>query len=182
MFEHTKVNKIAHSTHSTIWTIEWKLGLLYNICYEIQPLLRLLLEKLWRGNTKKGPWFRFTNSCWVPIEKWRGKILMKTEEKYGVRRKGRRNWRTGGRGEGLWVRNLPALEKLGGVGLVKSSLAIELSRFFVYEPGADDSSPPTKFVWRGKTWNLDNSVLQCLRSPYMDMAASIINNVTALWG
>ena len=56
------------------------------------------------------------------------------------------------------------LEKLGGVGLVKSSLALELSRFFVYDsPGADESMPPTKLVWRGRTWILDNSVLQCLR-------------------
>ena len=54
------------------------------------------------------------------------------------------------------------LEKLGGVGLVKSSLAIELSRFFLYEPGADENSPPSKFVWRGRTWGLDSSVLQSL--------------------
>ena len=54
------------------------------------------------------------------------------------------------------------LERLGGVGLVKSSLAIELSRFFLYEPGADESSPPSKFVWRGRTWELDGSVLQSL--------------------
>ena len=52
------------------------------------------------------------------------------------------------------------LEKLGGVGLVKSSLAIELSQFFVYEEGASEHSAPTKFHWRGRTWDLDDSVLR----------------------
>ena len=51
------------------------------------------------------------------------------------------------------------LERLGGVGLVKSSLAIELSPFFVYEQGASEYSVPTKFRWRGSTWDLDDSVL-----------------------
>lgn len=54
------------------------------------------------------------------------------------------------------------LEKLGGVGLVKSSLAIELSRFFRYDAGADENSAPTKFTWSGRTWDLDPAVLQCL--------------------
>ena len=52
------------------------------------------------------------------------------------------------------------LERLGGVGLVKSSLAIELSPFFVYEQGASEYSAPTKFRWRGRTWDLDDSVLR----------------------
>ena len=51
------------------------------------------------------------------------------------------------------------LERLGGVALVKSSLAFELSRFFVYEQGADENSPPVKFSWRGRIWDLDESVL-----------------------
>ena len=51
---------------------------------------------------------------------------------------------------------------LGGVGLVKSSLAIELSRFFLYEEGAKESHPPVMFRWRGKTWKLDNSALKLL--------------------
>ena len=50
-------------------------------------------------------------------------------------------------------------ERLGGVGLVKSSLAIELSRFFVYEEGAGESAHPVGFRWRGRTWELDTSVL-----------------------
>lgn len=54
------------------------------------------------------------------------------------------------------------LAHLGGVGLVKSSLAIELSRFFVYEEGAKESHPPVMFRWRGITWELDNSALKLL--------------------
>lgn len=51
---------------------------------------------------------------------------------------------------------------LGSVGLVKSSLAIELSHFFVYEEGANENHPPVAFRWRGKTWELDSSILKCL--------------------
>ena len=54
-------------------------------------------------------------------------------------------------------------EKLEGVGLVKSSLAIELSRFFVYEDGATESSSPVGFRWRGTTWTIDGSTVRKLR-------------------
>ena len=51
--------------------------------------------------------------------------------------------------------------KAGGVGLVKSSLAIELSRHFGYEGGSDpETSAPTSFNWRGHTHTLDNTVLE----------------------
>lgn len=50
-------------------------------------------------------------------------------------------------------------ENLGGVGLVKSSLAIEFSRFFVYEAGAGEYSHPVGFRWQGKTWQLDTAVV-----------------------
>lgn len=53
-------------------------------------------------------------------------------------------------------------ERLGGVGLVKSSLAIELSRFFVYEEGVGESGHPVGFRWRGRTWELDGTVLDQL--------------------
>ncbi len=49
-------------------------------------------------------------------------------------------------------------EHLGAVGLVKSSLAIELSHFFLYD-GAKESEPPIAFKWRGRRYKLDNSVL-----------------------
>jgi hypothetical protein len=55
-------------------------------------------------------------------------------------------------------------DKLEGVGLVKSSLAIELSRFFVYEEGAcSESSSPVGFRWRGRTWTIDGSTVNRLR-------------------
>lgn len=54
-------------------------------------------------------------------------------------------------------------DKLEGVGLVKSSLAIELSRFFVYEDGATESSSPVGFRWRGITWTIDGSTVRKLR-------------------
>ena len=54
-------------------------------------------------------------------------------------------------------------ENLGGVGLVKSSLAIELSRFFVYEDGAGEHAHPVGFQWQGKRWQLDTAVLTRLK-------------------
>ena len=54
-------------------------------------------------------------------------------------------------------------DKLEGVGLVKSSLAIELSRFFVYKDGASESSSPVGFRWRGVTWTIDGSTVRRLR-------------------
>ena len=53
-------------------------------------------------------------------------------------------------------------ERLGGVGLVKSSLAIELSRFFVYEDGARESAHPVGFRWQGRTWRSDAALLSRL--------------------
>lgn len=60
-------------------------------------------------------------------------------------------------------------DRLGGVGLVKSSLAIELSRFFVYEEGVGESGPPVGFRWRGKTCELDGAVLE--RLAHIDISA-----------
>lgn len=44
----------------------------------------------------------------------------------------------------------------GGVGLIKSSLAIELSRCFEF---ADGSFVPTHFIWQGQKHRLTNSIL-----------------------
>lgn len=54
-------------------------------------------------------------------------------------------------------------DNVGGVGLVKSSLAIELSRFFVYEEGAGEHAHPVGFRWQGRTWQLDTAVLTRLK-------------------
>jgi len=44
----------------------------------------------------------------------------------------------------------------GGVGLLKSSLAIELSKYFEF---ADGGSVPSHFVWQGEKRQLTNSLL-----------------------
>lgn len=51
----------------------------------------------------------------------------------------------------------PCSERSGGVGLVRSALAIELSPFFVY---AEESQPgqPTHFLWRGQKHRLTNEL------------------------
>ncbi|KAL3181311.1 hypothetical protein MRX96_008807 [Rhipicephalus microplus] len=51
-----------------------------------------------------------------------------------------------------------APERAGGVGLIRSLLAIELSKHFTF---ADDSdkSPPTHFDWDGTRYKLSNSLL-----------------------
>ena len=55
----------------------------------------------------------------------------------------------------------PGPEKTGGVGLVKSSLAIELSPHFRYgEPsGREPAQQPEGFFWKGHTHKLDNTQL-----------------------
>ncbi len=52
----------------------------------------------------------------------------------------------------------PADEKYGGVGLIKSSLGIELSHCFQFRDRDNESEPPSHFSWNGKTYELDNSL------------------------
>ncbi|XP_024883812.1 UPF0598 protein CG30010-like [Temnothorax curvispinosus] len=47
----------------------------------------------------------------------------------------------------------PATEKAGGIGLVRSNLAIEFSTSFNFENG--EGNAPTHFVWRDKRYQLD---------------------------
>lgn len=47
----------------------------------------------------------------------------------------------------------PGPEKVGGVGLVRSKIAIELSALFSFEEGEDH--PPTHITWKNKKYNLD---------------------------
>ena len=58
----------------------------------------------------------------------------------------------------------PGPEKVGGVALIKSSLAIELSPHFEYQKGNQENDPPTHFNWKGICHELDNSVWNHLRS------------------
>ncbi|XP_073536110.1 UPF0598 protein C8orf82 homolog [Phyllobates terribilis] len=52
----------------------------------------------------------------------------------------------------------PAPEKAGGVGLVKSSLAFELSPCFEFAVGSGAASPIC-FTWQGKRYDLTNELL-----------------------
>lgn len=54
----------------------------------------------------------------------------------------------------------PGPTKTGGVGLVKSNLAIELSKYFEFKNG--DKSPPTHFTWKHKKHLLNNVVIDML--------------------
>lgn len=51
-------------------------------------------------------------------------------------------------------------DQTGGVGLIKSSLAIELSRFFYFEHG--NSAAPTHITWKGQKYALSNEVSEKL--------------------
>ena len=52
----------------------------------------------------------------------------------------------------------PTEEKYGGVGLIKSSLGIELSPCFEFRDRDNEYEPPSHFNWKGKTYTLDNSL------------------------
>lgn len=62
----------------------------------------------------------------------------------------------------------PGPEKVGGVALIKSSLAIELSPYFEYRKGTQDNDPPTHFNWKGICYELNNSMWKFLRSAEVD--------------
>ncbi|KAE8294620.1 UPF0598 protein C8orf82-like protein [Larimichthys crocea] len=52
----------------------------------------------------------------------------------------------------------PCSERGGGVGLIRSALAIELSPFFVYAPEDGQSGQPTHFLWGGHKHKLTNEL------------------------
>ncbi|ESO90829.1 hypothetical protein LOTGIDRAFT_206699 [Lottia gigantea] len=54
----------------------------------------------------------------------------------------------------------PASLKYGGVGLIKSSLAIEFSKHFEFENG--EENPPTQFTWNNERLKLTNEILPLL--------------------
>lgn len=49
----------------------------------------------------------------------------------------------------------PAPERVGGIGLVRSNLAIEFSKFFNFDNG--ETHPPTHFIWNHKSYLLDTN-------------------------
>lgn len=52
----------------------------------------------------------------------------------------------------------PTEDKYGGIGLVRSKLAIELSKHFKFENG--ESQPPTHFKWKNNNYDLDQEWFQ----------------------
>ncbi|XP_025833011.1 UPF0598 protein CG30010 [Agrilus planipennis] len=48
----------------------------------------------------------------------------------------------------------PAPERAGSIGLVMSKLAIEFSKYFIFDRG--EHNPPTHFTWNEHTYTLDN--------------------------
>lgn len=54
----------------------------------------------------------------------------------------------------------PADPELGGVGLIKSSIAIAISKYFDFENG--EESPPTHFTWNGEKHTLTNDLLSVI--------------------
>lgn len=58
----------------------------------------------------------------------------------------------------------PGPEPTGGVGLIKSSLAIQLSQNFIYKDPNNTEEPPLHFMWRNKKYNLTNEILEKLKN------------------
>ena len=54
----------------------------------------------------------------------------------------------------------PAPIKTGGVGLVRSVLAIELSKHFEFDDG--EASPPTSFTWKEVHYRLTNELFEIM--------------------
>ncbi|XP_076448976.1 UPF0598 protein CG30010-like [Babylonia areolata] len=54
----------------------------------------------------------------------------------------------------------PAPSKTGGVGLVRSALAIELSKSFEFENG--EASPPTQLTWKNVRYELTNELFEVM--------------------
>ncbi|XP_072013552.1 UPF0598 protein CG30010-like [Amphiura filiformis] len=55
----------------------------------------------------------------------------------------------------------PAPGKTGGVGLIKSSVAIELSKHFEFGE-AGEYAPPTHFNWKGQRYTLTNELVELM--------------------
>lgn len=66
----------------------------------------------------------------------------------------------------------PAPEKFGGIGLIRSSLAIEFSKHFEFAAG-DESKPPTHFTWRGQRIELTNTLFELVKDRSFDDVGAI---------
>ena len=56
----------------------------------------------------------------------------------------------------------PAMERVGGIGLIKSAFAIKLSKNFIFD-NENENSPPIKFVWQDKIFNLSNQLIPLIK-------------------
>ncbi|XP_059163388.1 UPF0598 protein CG30010-like [Physella acuta] len=56
----------------------------------------------------------------------------------------------------------PAPGQYGSIGLIKSSLAIEMSKHFRFETG-DETKPPSHFTWKGVTYKLTNELFDVIK-------------------
>lgn len=57
----------------------------------------------------------------------------------------------------------PAPKRVGGAGILKTSLAIEFSSYFLFEDGTNDESQPSHFQWNGVTYKLENELWNVLK-------------------
>ncbi|KAK0044462.1 UPF0598 protein [Biomphalaria pfeifferi] len=57
----------------------------------------------------------------------------------------------------------PAPKQYGSIGLIKSSLALELSKYFEFH-SSDQSTPPSHFNWRGVRYELTNVLLDVVKT------------------
>lgn len=57
----------------------------------------------------------------------------------------------------------PAKEQYGSIGLIRSKMAIEFSKYFEFENG--EKAPPTHFTWNNQRYELNNEWLSTVRLP-----------------
>lgn len=57
----------------------------------------------------------------------------------------------------------PAHEQYGSIGLVRSKMAIEFSKYFEFENG--ENAPPTHFTWNSTRHILENHWLESVKLP-----------------
>lgn len=54
----------------------------------------------------------------------------------------------------------PAWPKVGSIGLIRSKLAIELSKNFEWQDRDEHTEPPSHFMWEGEQLKLENDWVQ----------------------
>lgn len=57
----------------------------------------------------------------------------------------------------------PAENVYGNIGLIRSKLAIEFSKYFEFESG--EHAPPTHFTWNDTRYTLENDWLNDIKLP-----------------